>query len=112
MTSRTVLSNFLKHATVCIWSGNKIAGLVQKYTNYKSDLRIFFRICKCLIHLYFCSEVVKTLANAFGHNFQLSQIRMRQKYTRVNILRFANFTRGKQMVHANANTHRSIFTYG
>ena len=42
----------------------------------------------------------------------LSPIRMRQKYTCVNILRCANFTRGKQMAHANANTHRSIFTYG
>ena len=42
----------------------------------------------------------------------LSPIRMRQKYTRVNILRCANFTQGKQMAHANANTHRSIFTYG
>ena len=37
---------------------------------------------------------------------------MRLKYTRVNILRCANFTRGKQMTHSNANTHRSIFTYG
>ena len=42
----------------------------------------------------------------------LSPIRMRQKYTRVNILRCANFTQGKQMAHANANTLRSIFTYG
>ena len=37
---------------------------------------------------------------------------MRQKYTRVNILRCANFTRGKQMAHANANTHPSIFNMG
>ena len=34
------------------------------------------------------------------------------KYTRVNILRCANFTRGKQMAHGNANTHRSILTFG
>ena len=42
----------------------------------------------------------------------LSPIRMRQKYTRVNILRCANFTPGKQMAHVNANTHQSVFTYG
>ena len=42
----------------------------------------------------------------------LSPIRMRQKYTRVNILRCAKFTRGKQVANANANTHRSKFTYG
>ena len=41
-----------------------------------------------------------------------SPIRMRQKYTRVNIHRCANFSMGKQMAHANTNTHRSIFTYG
>ena len=29
-----------------------------------------------------------------------------------SILRCANFTRGKQTAHANANTHRSIFIYG
>ena len=42
----------------------------------------------------------------------LSPIRMHQNYTRVNILCCANFTRGKQMAHVNANTHRGIFTYG
>ena len=40
-----------------------------------------------------------------------SPIRMHKKYTHV-ILQCANFTLGKQMSHANANTHRSIFTYG
>ena len=43
-------------------------------------------------------------------NLNASPIRMRQKYTRVNIFWCANFTWGKQMAHANANTHQSIFT--
>ena len=37
---------------------------------------------------------------------------MHQKYTRVNILRCANFTRGKKMARVNANTHRSILHMG
>ena len=60
--------------------------------------------------------VLKHLYNlelkAFGQEHVLSPIRIRQKYTHVNILRCANFTRDKQMAHANATTQRSIFTYG
>ena len=36
---------------------------------------------------------------------------MRQKYTRVNILQCANFTRGEQMAHANTNIHTGVYLH-
>ena len=80
-------------------------------------------------NLYFCLQQITKLAmdvgvgRAYGQRCQnliscalnynafLSPIRMRRKYTRVNILRCAIFTRSKQIAHANANTHRSKVTY-
>ena len=44
-------------------------------------------------------------------NLVLSPIRMRQINTHVNLLRCVNVTRGKQIAHANENTHRSKLTH-
>ena len=77
-----------------------LASVANEYLMSKKDV-MYFQECS-----YTCTCISIYLS------FNLSPIRMCQKYTRVNILRCANFTRGKQMAHANANTHRSIFTYG
>ena len=82
--------------------------------------RIMAHIVRMSLHWSFfkltCKKYIHKLPDEFemarSPRRHLSPIRMRQKYTRVNILRCANFTRGKQMAHANANTHQSIFTYG